>query len=79
MFLTFGVVRKEETKNKQQKEEKNCGYNVWDFLMIYEIFLWPQVKQSLIIGEQNIKNEFSHVVFINMLTRLTVDILKLCW
>ena len=28
MFLTFGVVRKEETKNKQQKEEKNCGYNV---------------------------------------------------
>ena len=28
MFLTFGVARKEETKNKQQKEEKNCGYNV---------------------------------------------------
>ena len=46
--------------------------------MIYEIFLWPQVKQSLIIGEQNVKNEFSQVVFINMLTRLTVDILKLC-
>lgn len=28
MFLTFGVARKEETKNKQQKEEQNCGYNV---------------------------------------------------